>query len=116
MRYLSNEEKIRLVFEYQNNRTKMPVETTDKGTQYYEQVKYKNFEEFVKMNPNCCQINPGGGYDTPPPDFLERITGFDAHDVIVTNFEMRYLDEKGNQKSRAIKFENTLQNCGAIMY
>jgi hypothetical protein len=113
MRYLTNEEKIRLVFEYQNNRTDMPLETADKGTQY---LKYKNFEEFVKMNPNCCQINPGGGYELPPDNFFDRITGYNSSDAIVTKFEMRYLDEKGNQKSTTTEFNNTLQNCGAIKY
>ena len=116
MRYLTNEEKIRFVFDYQNSRDTMPIDTVNKETQYYKQIKYKSFEEFIRSHPNCCQVNPGGGYDLPPPEFLDRITGYNSGDVIVLNFEVRYLDENNNGQSRKFKFENALQNCGEIKW
>ena len=116
MRYLSDKEKIQMAFNYQNNRERIPIETVDKGTQYYRQIRYDNFEEFIQKNPNCCQVNPGGGYDLPPANFLDRITGYNSGDAIVLNFEVRYLDDKGNQKSKIIKFENAPQNCGAVRW
>ena len=116
IRYLTDKEKIQRVFNYQNNREAMPIESTNKGTQYYKQIKYGSFEEFLKDNPNCCAVNPGGGYDLPPPDFWDRIFGYNSGDAIVLNFNVRYLDEKGNQQSRKIKFENALTNCGIVKW
>ena len=53
MRYLSDKEKIQMAFNYQNNRERIPIETVDKGTQYYRQIRYDNFEEFIQKNQNC---------------------------------------------------------------
>jgi hypothetical protein len=111
MRYLSDEEKIRLVFDYQNSRDYMPIENYS-----YRQIKYKNFEEFRQKNPNCCHVNPGGGYDLPPPEFLDRITGFHSGDAIVLNFKVRYLDNSKQQKSQVIRFENSPTNCGKVRW
>jgi hypothetical protein len=112
MRYLTNDEKIRIVFDYQNNREEIPIETERKGTQYYSQIPYNTFEEFIVNNPDCCQVNPGGGYDLPPPDFLDRITGYNAGDAIVLNYKIRYLDDNGRPRSTTMKLESALQNCG----
>lgn len=60
MRYLSDEEKFRILFAAFNSRETVPIKTKDKGTQDYEQIKYESFEQFIEMNPNCCTIDPGG--------------------------------------------------------
>ena len=114
MRYLSNEEKIRLVFEHQNDGTTIRIVDANNRMHKYEKIRYSNFEEFVQENPNCCRINPGGSYDIPPDRFSERITGFNSGDLIVLNFKIRYWDEKGNQHSKTVESLNRLRNCGKI--
>ncbi|MEA5601723.1 hypothetical protein [Nostoc sp. UHCC 0252] len=105
MRYLSDEERFRMVFDYQNERT-------DLGRSTYKYIKYASFDEYIKENTDCCSINPGGPYEIRQSSFLDRIFGYDARDVIVINFKVRYLDETGNQRAFETRFENTLQNCG----
>ncbi len=113
MRYLSKEEKIRAVFNYQNNRTDLLAFVISKPPNY-QYIRYKNFEEFLAENPDCCHVNPGGPYGVPPSFFLDRIFGFDSGDVVVIDFKVRYLDEKGNQGSEKVQFENFLTNCGKV--
>ncbi|MBN3890801.1 MAG: hypothetical protein HWQ43_17140 [Nostoc sp. JL31] len=105
MRYLSDEERFGMVFDYQNERT-------DLGRSSYNYIKYASFDEYIKENPDCCSINPGGPYEIRHSSFLDRIFGYDARDVIVMNFKVRYLDENGKKRVFETHFENTLQNCG----
>ncbi|MFN6537665.1 MAG: hypothetical protein RM021_015015 [Nostoc sp. EkiNYC01] len=92
MRYLSDEERFRMVFDYQNERT-------DLGRSTYNYIKYASFDEYIKENPDCCSINPGGPYEIRQSSFLDRIFGYDARDVIVINFKVRYIDENGNKRA-----------------
>ena len=114
MRFLSNEDKIQSVFNYQNKRTDLlNIVHVEKSSNRY--IKYKNFDEYIKENPNCCKINPGGPYDIPPPSLLYPILGgFPSGDVVVINFKVRYLGENGKQKSEQISFENVVTNCGKV--
>jgi hypothetical protein len=114
MRYLSNEEKIRLVFEHQNNGTTITIIDDNDRIHKYEKIKYSNFEEFVQENPNCCKINPTRSDEPLPEDFLDRITGFNSGYLIVLNFKTHYLDEEGNQQSKTVESLNRLRNCGKI--
>lgn len=111
MHYLNNQEKIKAVFEQHNNRNTIPVET-EKETRFYQYVKYENFDKYVKENPNCCVVNPGGPYDVAPPQLLDRIFGFNSTDVVVINFKARYIDDNGKQKIKQYKIEQAVQNCG----
>ena len=111
MRYLSDEEKFRMRFERVNQQDTIPIETQNKGTQYYEKVKYENFEEFMLMNPDCCAILPGY-YELPKPRFIDRITGFNNGEVIAMNYTVYYFDKNGNKKSKKIEARGVLQNCG----
>jgi hypothetical protein len=103
MRYLSNEEKIRLVFEHQNNGTTITIIDDNDRIHKYEKIKYSNFEEFVQENPNCCKINPTRSDEPLPEDFLDRITGFNSGYLIVLNFKTHYL---GSSEFKVIKAAN----------
>ncbi len=116
MRYLSDEEKFRILFEAFNSRKTVPIKTKDKGTQNYEQIKYESFEQFMEMNPNCCAIDPGGPYDLAPPEVWDRVTGYDSAQVIVMTSTVHYLDENGERKSQEMTTETILQNCGGKRY
>ncbi len=119
MRYLSDEEKFRILFEAGNQRDTVPIRTVTKNAIHfnaYERIKYEDFKQFVEMNPNCCAINPGGPYDTAPSNFWDRITGYDSGEVIVITSIVHYIDENGERKSQKIKTEDVLQNCGRARY
>ncbi|URD51176.1 hypothetical protein [Chroococcidiopsis sp. CCNUC1] len=120
MRYLSNEEKIRAVFDLQNSRDTLPLDNApdpkhvkDKSFDGYNlaHIKYKSFDEHIALYPECCSVNPGGGYEVPPVNFLDRIFGYDSGDVVVINFQVRYLEENGSLKTVENRFDNYLQNC-----
>jgi hypothetical protein len=107
-RYLSNEEKIRAVFDYQNSRDILPIENFPDP----KHIKYKSFDEYIALYPDCCFVNPGGSYEVPPAKFLDRILGYNSGDVVVINFKVRYLNENGLLKITKVRFDNYLQNCG----
>ncbi len=113
MRYLSDEEKLRIVFNYINREDELPGIKKS-----YKHIKYASFDEYIKENPNCCSINHGEAYKIaqssflPEISFLDTITGLGFHDLIVINFKVRYLDENGNQRIEETRFGNTLRNCG----
>ncbi|MDJ0620664.1 MAG: hypothetical protein QNJ63_28680 [Calothrix sp. MO_192.B10] len=107
MRYLSDEEKIRSVFDYQNARSRLPI-----NFQYYDHIKYESFDEYIKENPDCCRINTGEASEVASSNFVDRIFGFNSGDVIFTDFQVRYLDENGKQTKQVVRFYNRVQNCG----
>ena len=120
MRYLSNEEKIRAEFDYQNSRDTLPLDNPpdpkhvkDKSFDGYNlaHIKYKSFDEYIALYPECCSVNPGGPYEVSPTEFLDRIFGYNSGDVVVINFQVRYLDENGLLKTVENRFENYSPNC-----
>lgn len=112
MRYLSDEEKFRLLFEMTNSLNTVVIKTNNKGAQSYERIKYDSFEEFMEKNPNCFEIEPSGFYEMPPPKFIDRITGFNNGEIIGMNYMVRYLDDNGDRQLKKIKTRRVLQNCG----
>ncbi len=112
MRYLSDEEKLRLAFNSINNAEELAVEIKDGKIVDREHIPYKSFDEYIKENPDCCKINPPGGSDLPPPRFSDRIFGYHSGELIVINFKVRYIDDEGKQRIKEIRIPKTLQNCG----
>jgi hypothetical protein len=115
MRYLSDEEKFKLVFDYHIG-NRIPEKIVNKTEQLYTYIGHKSFDEYIKENPECCTINPGGPYELPPPSFSDRITGHNSGDIIVIELTARYLDEKGKERLKEYKVEQALQNCGKIRW
>ncbi len=74
--------------------------------------KYASFDEFLAKHPDCCQINPEGGYNTDPPDFVNRITGYDSGTRIRLKFNEEYIDPDGNILTKKVEIVDRLQNCG----
>lgn len=117
MRWLSKREQIEFVFNHLNNKNELAIDTFENGVfkrNFYEHIKYGSFEEYVEKYPDCCAVNPGGGYDLPPPSIIEQIFGFNSGDVIVIKFKLRYLDESKEVKTKEIISENFIQNCGKV--
>jgi hypothetical protein len=112
MRCLSDQEQIKLVFGYQNNRQTLFIP----GKGNVEHIPYENFEQYAQSYPDCCAVNPGGAYGVPPANFFDRIFGYDSNDIVVINFYAHYYDEFGHQRIEKIQFENVLTNCGHPRY
>ena len=74
--------------------------------------KYANFDEFLEKHPNCCEINPEGGYDTDPPNLINRITGFDSGKRILLEFNEKLIAPDGSILTKEIQIVDRLQNCG----
>lgn len=97
MRYLSDQEKIKSAFDY-HNFNRIPQKLADKNKQNYKYIEYESFDKYYKENSDCCQINPGGPYELPPPSLWDRLLGYHSGDVIVINYKARYLDRNNQQK------------------
>ena len=112
-RYLSAQEQIESFFNLWNRSSR--TKTVRIGNSYKElkrERRYANFEEFLEKHPDCCQINPGGGHDTDPPDFINRILGYDSGTKVLLKFNEEFLDEDGRVHIQKIEIVDRLQNCG----
>jgi hypothetical protein len=112
MRYLSDEEKIRLLFNDLNQEKKFSVPNTNGQMVSREHIPYKSFEQYIKKNADCCKISPPEGSDLAPPLFSDRIFGYHSGELIVINFKVRYIDDKGKRRIQEIRIPGSLQNCG----
>ncbi|MFN6571546.1 hypothetical protein [Dendronalium sp. ChiSLP03b] len=88
LRYLSDEEKIKLAFDSLNSAEKLSIQIAGER-QDRKFIKYKSFDEYIKENPDCCVINPPGGSDLPLPEYLERIFGYHSGNYVRINFKVR---------------------------
>lgn len=81
MRYISDNEKIRIAIAAINkNKTKTYFNTDFKPYKYRISIPYPDVDTFLAENPSCCSVVPYAGFgsetDEPvPPGFSERILG-----------------------------------------
>lgn len=98
MRYLSDREKFRIVFEALNFKKTLRVEAIGKDNlrffKPYKRIKYESFEQFMEMNPDCCKVANSG--------------------KVVMNFTLRYLDENGDRRAQEVTVKGAIKNCGNI--
>ncbi len=111
-RYLSSQEKMESLFNRWNRLGSASILIDGKYQSLKQKNTYANFAEFVAKHPNCCEIDPGGGYDMGPPRFTDRITGHDSAQVIRLKFNEEFIAPNGNIITKEIIFSGRLQNCG----
>ncbi len=141
MRYLSDDEKIRMAINHLNKPTYFYDHEDPsywyssgikKGTpnRYQKKIPYESVDAFLDENPGCCTLIPkdanynGVDYEERPPTFWERILGKYNYAVKV-KYVMRYvegpLDEKGKE-GIGQRYEKTVQsvynasNCGEFCH
>jgi hypothetical protein len=105
MRYLSDEEMIRSVFDEINTGAVFNDINTEQGLntgarKNYKFIKYQSFDEYIKENPDCCKVNYISVINNSfKPSFAQRILGDRSDKMVQINFKVRYLDEKGKLQS-----------------
>lgn len=122
-RHLTFDEKITAIFNIRNNGIDLighlPNVKGNGSEQDFIDVKYipySSFEEFTKLNPNCCSISYArGSGDMLGNDFWERIFGYDTGEFITMNFKYRYF-YKNEYTVKNVQSENVLTNCGRVRY
>jgi hypothetical protein len=117
MRYLSDEDKFRQVFERINHSGKVFIkdeQNNENERQSYERIPYESFEQFIEINPDCCTMEPFRR-NTPRWDW-ERLTGLHNAEVTVMDYTTYYLDENGKRRSKKFKWGVIQQNCGQTYY
>ena len=113
MRYLSNEERIRLAFNSLNSANRLRVKIPGQGYEDREFIKYESFDEYIAENPDCCAVSPPrGSPELPPPSELGRMFGYHSGEYVRIYYKVRYLDDNGRQTSQVIKVDQPQRNCG----
>ncbi|MDX1977286.1 MAG: hypothetical protein SFT94_06400 [Pseudanabaenaceae cyanobacterium bins.68] len=108
-RYLTDEEKSKITFEYISRAFKAHYKY-----EYY--FPYKNYEEFKQKNPDHSRVvshllTEGR---IPPVDFLSRIGGMSGNTIII-NYMLRYINVGGNEKTKRVQEEFYITNCGRVL-
>lgn len=124
MRYLSDDEKIRMAISYINRATYFyniegAYYSNGRPNRYQKTVPSESIDLFLQQNPNCCTLIPknGGYYDDPAPTFWMRVFGKFNYGVRV-KYVKRYiegpLDEKGKEGKGQVfeKLSETFVSAG----
>jgi hypothetical protein len=117
-RYLTADEKIRITFNHINSKPKTTIrigEGSNSVVKSFERIPYSSFEEYVKQNPDCCSVGKKVFSDLPPPDFFDRISGYNSEKIVVLNYKSNYFDTEINSLNAVeFTFYYVLTNCGNI--
>jgi hypothetical protein len=128
MRYLSDEEKIRIardsiIIEQTSPGMRCDIIGPNKKEAVREIIPYKNADEFIRENPDWFQVlvpRDGCFADDPAPTILDRVRGSYSYGIRVTYVEKRVETQKnkngskGKGQRRDIRINGflTYGNCG----
>jgi hypothetical protein len=82
-----------------------------------EPVPYQSIEEFIILNPNCCQVtinytSTGGEGNTV--NCWDRLKGWST--VVGIKYMSRYRDEKGIIMYKKVEIFPIVSNCGELIW
>ena len=116
MRYLSSKERIRLAFNSLNSASRLRVKILEKGYEFRKFIPYESLEQYLKENPDCCEVSPPrGSPELPPPSMLGQMFGYHSGEYVRIYYKVRYLDDNGIQTSQVIKVDTPQRNCGEVV-
>lgn len=115
MKVLSNEEKIRAVVEnvlrkYPPAVIRTPVDGGWSVSSPNKPIYYKDVDEFLTLNPNCCEFTKIRDPEEGGPYFMERLTGTVSGYARI-DYQVRYWDGEGTE-SVLSKNHLAISNCG----
>lgn len=129
MRFLSDEEKIRIVvenilFTYPKQGSVHEKLSAGNELPRWKTVKswpenpvpYRDINEFFSLNPNCCQVTTnytsiGGEGDTV--GVIGRLTGLKSS-IVGVRYLLRYRDEKSIIQGKLVEIFPGISNCGEL--
>ena len=121
-RYLSDDEKIRSAVQYVLNRypptiSKKIEKTIDGKVHVYDHwympenpIKYKNVDEFLVLNPGCCELSMTMAEGLTPL-WIDRVSGIVSTYVLVL-YKVRYLGPDNIEKHADGGMGVAIQDCG----
>jgi hypothetical protein len=114
-RFLSDAEKIHIAATIINNNGEVAVKV-GRDVRYYKSVRYKDADDLIRQNPNCCRVtfNERSGDTPPPPSFLGRLAGLYGADVMIDG-TAHYIDEQGKEQSLKRQWLVLMDHCGHTM-
>lgn len=74
-------------------------------------IYYRDLNEFFSVNSDCCEITKTRNSEEGIPTFMERLTGTVSAYMRI-NYEVRYVDSDGIQKSIPSSNHIPISNCG----
>jgi hypothetical protein len=77
-------------------------------------VHYKNVDEFLRLNPDCCSLSKAvidDGLELQAIDFSDRIKGNVSH-FMRLRYRVNYLNEKNEAENVTYSEIITISNCG----
>lgn len=118
-RWLSDAEQIASAVDHLNQPRYIRIDKNIPSLNKYEInnyniVPYKDRDEFFVKNPQCCAVNPSGGYDMPAPNFWDRIQGIRSPDVVRVKYTAQYIDKVGDIQKTNRETDLAISNCGKI--
>jgi hypothetical protein len=114
--FLSDEEAIDAAI---NEAIKMPVHVSETPTGGYaqfapkNQIRYRDKEEFRRLNPDCCKIVPHDR-SSMMLSWWHEVFGRAAKSVRVT-YSVRYIDEDGKRSQGTAVMQAIISNCGNVL-
>jgi len=114
-RFLSDAEYFNAVIDEVLQAKTYSFTTYQQGTVSFNSVKavqYRDKQEFLELNPNCCKIVLHNvGDQGPYTSFSDRVFGRAAK-IVSATFNMRHLDDNGNPQNRVGTGQYAVTNCG----
>jgi cbb3-type cytochrome oxidase subunit 3 len=115
-KYLTDDEKIRVAIAHEIRRYPRTERYTDSGllVEYLPPqnlIPYRDVDEFLTINPNCCQLRKKRNSEQPVLLFREWTTGAVTSFASIA-YQDRFLDEESNSKIILRTAYPALSNCG----
>jgi hypothetical protein len=111
--FLSDEEAIDAAIDEAMTRSLHVTETPTGGYARFipkNQIRYRDREEFRRLNPDCCRIVP---HDDIFMHWSHEVRGL-ANKSVHVSYAVRYMDEDGRQSSEAAVAQRVITNCGRV--
>lgn len=121
-RQLTDEEKLRVAIAYELKQYppavdyhKPPPEKQNVAAGYFlkpiNPIYYRDVDEFLAVNPGCCQLKLKRSVDQPVLLFRERASGAVTSFARIT-YKVRFLDKDNNAQAIEHTTYPALSNCG----
>ena len=111
-RWLSDEERIEKEIRHIITSKQVYVPYGINGSKYYDKVDIHTVDKFLEQNPKCCKVASGESIDTPPPPFIDRITGHNYRRVIA-EYPVKY-QYRGKIYQDTVVTWRFYNDCGSL--